>query len=256
MLSVHNLTKRYESTLALDRVSLKIPQGQMVAIIGRSGAGKSTFLRLVNRLIEPSDGQITFDDQDITKLRGGDLRRWRAQAAMIFQGFNLSPRLDVLTNVMVGASTEIPQLRRLLRLYNREERLRAAAALDDLGLIDKALDRAEHLSGGQQQRVAIARALMQSPRLILADEPVASLDPGNTRRVMDTLRWINGERGITVICNLHSIELARSYADRVIGLRDGRLVFDGCAEDLTGDALAAVYGSDFLAAAEETRSAA
>jgi phosphonate transport system ATP-binding protein len=228
----------------------------MVAIIGKSGAGKSTFLRLMNRLIEPSEGELAFDGQDIINLRGGDLRRWRAQAAMIFQGFNLSPRLDVLTNVMVGASTEIPQLRRLLRLYNREERLRAAAALDDLGLIDKALERAEHLSGGQQQRVAIARALMQSPRLILADEPVASLDPGNTRRVMDTLRWINSERGITVICNLHSIELARSYADRVIGLRDGQLVFDGCAEDLTGDALAAVYGSDFLAAAEEARSAA
>ena len=256
MLSVHNLTKQYGGTLALDQVSLKIPHGQMVAIIGKSGAGKSTFLRLMNRLIEPSSGEIAFDDQDITKLKGGDLRRWRAQAAMIFQGFNLSPRLDVLTNVMVGASTEIPQLRRLLRLYNRDERLRAATALDDLGLIDKALERAEHLSGGQQQRVAIARALMQSPRLILADEPVASLDPGNTRRVMDTLRWINGERGITVICNLHSIELARSYADRVIGLLDGRLAFDGPADALTNDALSVVYGEGFSAATEDARSAA
>jgi phosphonate transport system ATP-binding protein len=256
MLSVQNLSKRYGGTLALDQVSLKIPQGQMVAIIGKSGAGKSTFLRLMNRLIEPSDGQITFAGQDITRLRGAELRRWRAQAAMIFQGFNLSPRLDVLTNVMVGASTEIPQLRRLLRLYNHDERLRAATALDDLGLIDKALERAEHLSGGQQQRVAIARALMQSPRLILADEPVASLDPGNTRRVMDTLRWINGERGITVICNLHSIDLARSYADRVIGLLDGRLVFDGPADALTNDALTVVYGEEFPAAAEDARSAA
>lgn len=244
MLSVNGLTKRYGNTPALNDVSLSVPHGQMVAVIGRSGAGKSTFLRLINRLIEPSGGTMQFDGREITKLAGTELRCWRAQAAMVFQSYNLSPRLDVLTNVMVSASTEIPQIRRLLRLYTREERLRAAAKLDDLGLIDKALERAECLSGGQQQRVAIARALMQSPRLILADEPVASLDPHNTRLVMDTLKWINGERGITVICNLHSLEVARAYADRVIGLRDGRLVFDGPPGGLTEDTLAEVYGKD------------
>jgi phosphonate transport system ATP-binding protein len=244
MLSIHGLTKQYGSTRALDDVSLSVPNGQMVAVIGRSGAGKSTLLRLLNRLIEPTDGMVGFEGRDITRLAGRDLRRWRAQAAMIFQGYNLAPRLDVLTNVMVGASTEIPQLRRLLRLYYRDERLRAAATLDDLGLIGKALERAERLSGGQQQRVAIARALMQSPRLILADEPVASLDPRNTRVVMDTLRWINTGRRITVICNLHSLEIARAYTDRVIGLRDGRLVFDGPINALTEEALADVYGED------------
>lgn len=256
MLSIKGLTKKYANTLALDDVSLSIPHGQMVAVIGRSGAGKSTLLRLMNRLIEPSGGTIAFDGHDITGLRGEDLRRWRAQAAMIFQSYNLSPRLDVLTNVMVGASTEIPQLRRLLRLYRRDERLRAAATLDDLGLIDKALERAERLSGGQQQRVAIARALMQSPRLVLADEPVASLDPHNTRLVMETLKWINAERGITVICNLHSLEIARAYADRVIGLRDGRLVFDGSAEALSDAALADVYGEDLESNEERARAAA
>jgi len=244
MLFIQNLTKRYGQTSALSNVSLSIPNGQMVAVIGRSGAGKSTLLRLMNRLIEPSAGTIVFEGNEITGLKGRDLRCWRAQAAMIFQSYNLSPRLDVLTNVMVGASTEIPQLRRLLRLYRADERIRAATTLDDLGLIDKALERAERLSGGQQQRAAIARALMQSPRLILADEPVASLDPHNTRLVMDTLKWINAERGITVICNLHSLEIARTYADRVIGLRDGRLVFDGGVDSLTDDILTEVYGAD------------
>ncbi|MDP2334157.1 MAG: phosphonate ABC transporter ATP-binding protein [Reyranella sp.] len=256
MLSIQGLTKQYARTLALSDVSVRIPNGQMVAIIGRSGAGKSTFLRLINRLIEPTSGSIEFEGRKVTQLLGDDLRRWRAQAAMIFQGFNLSPRLDVLTNVMVGASTEIPQVRRLLRLYTRAERLRAASALDDLGLIDKALERAERLSGGQQQRVAIARALMQSPRLILADEPVASLDPRNTRLVMDTLKWINTERNITVICNLHSLEIARAYADRVIGLRDGRLVFDGPVHALSDAVLSDVYGEALDTDEESVREAA
>lgn len=243
MLRIRGLSKHYALTCALDKVSVAIPNGQMVAVIGRSGAGKSTFLRLINRLAEPTAGDIEFEERKITRLSGNELRRWRAQAAMIFQGFNLSPRLDVLTNVMVGASTEVPQLRRLFRFYTQDERLRAASALNDLGLLDKALERAERLSGGQQQRVAIARALMQSPRLILADEPVASLDPHNTRLVMDTLKWINTERGITVICNLHSLEIARAYASRVIGLRDGRLVFDGPPATLNDAVLSEIYGA-------------
>jgi phosphonate transport system ATP-binding protein len=256
MLDVRGLTKRYAGSLALDGLSVTIPKGQFVAVIGRSGAGKSTFLRLLNRLIEPSGGAVAFDGREITRLKGGALRRWRAQAAMIFQGYNLAPRLDVLTNVMVGASTEIPQMRRLLRLYSLEERLRAAAVLDDLGLIDKALERAERLSGGQQQRVAIARALMQSPQIILADEPVASLDPRNTRLVMDTLQWINAERGITVICNLHSLEIARRYATRAVALRDGRLIFDGRPDALDDATLAEIYGEEHAGEGERALAAA
>ncbi|MFO7484101.1 phosphonate ABC transporter ATP-binding protein [Oceanibaculum nanhaiense] len=243
MLRLAGLTKAYAGTKALKDISLSVPHGQMIAVIGRSGAGKSTLLRLLNRLIEPSSGSIRFDDSEVTALRGADLRRWRSQAAMIFQNYNLAPRLDVLTNVMVGASMEVPQWRRLCRLYTREERLRAARILDDLGLLDKALERAERLSGGQQQRVAIARALMQSPRLVLADEPVASLDPHNSQVVMETLNWINRQHGITVICNLHDLDLARKYADRVIGLRDGIKVFDGAVAALTPAVLNDIYGS-------------
>ncbi len=226
----------------MNGVDLQVPNGQMVAIIGRSGAGKSTLIRMINRLVDPSAGQIIFDDVDITALRGEALRRWRGQAAMVFQSFNLAPRLDVLRNVLVGASLEVAQLRRLVGSYPRAVRLRAARLLDELGLLDKALERAERLSGGQQQRVAIARALMQNPRLILADEPVASLDPHNSRIVMDALRRINRERGITVLCNLHSLEIARSYADRVIALRDGKVVFDGPPETLSSTVSNQIYG--------------
>jgi phosphonate transport system ATP-binding protein len=197
---------------------------------------------MINRLVEPSEGRVVFNDIDVMALRGQALRAWRSRSAMIFQQFNLAPRLDVLTNVLVGMSNDVSQLRRLLRVYWRHERLGAAAMLDELGLLDKALERAERLSGGEQQRVAIARALLQSPQLILADEPIASLDPRNAKIVMDTLRRINRERGITVICNLHSLEVARAYADRIIGLNAGRLVFDGPISTLTRAATTKIYG--------------
>jgi len=243
MLTLTNVSRRFGTTAAVNDVCLQIPNGQMVAIIGRSGAGKSTLVRMINRLVEPTTGRIHFDDADVTSLRGRDLRRWRGRAAMIFQGFNLAPRLDVLTNVLVGASLEVSQARRLLGLYPRKERLRAAEALDDLGLLVKALERAERLSGGQQQRAAIARALMQRPSLILADEPIASLDPHNARIVMDTLRRINRDQKISVLCNLHSLDTARAYADRIIGLNAGRIVFDGPPATLNEQAIAEVYGS-------------
>ncbi|MDP3689722.1 phosphonate ABC transporter ATP-binding protein [Bradyrhizobium sp.] len=242
MLEISNLAKQFGTMQALDSVSIQVPPGQFVAVVGCSGAGKSTLLRLINRLVEPTSGAISFDGQNVSLLKGHQLREWRSRAAMIFQGYNLSPRLDVLTNVLVGASTSIPQARRLLRLYTKAERLRAAAVLDDLGLVEKAFERAERLSGGQQQRVAIARALMQKPKLILADEPIASLDPLNARVVMETLRRINVELGITVLCNLHSIETARMYASRAIGLRQGRLVFDGPISALTDEATSEIYG--------------
>ncbi|MDO8876288.1 MAG: phosphonate ABC transporter ATP-binding protein [Pseudolabrys sp.] len=242
MLSLKDLTRSFGSKVAVSNVSIEIVPGSFVGIIGRSGAGKSTLLRMINRLVDPSAGSITFNDINVTALRGKALREWRSRSAMIFQQFNLAPRLDVLTNVLVGMTNEVPQLRRLLRVYWRDERMGAAALLDELGLLDRALERAERLSGGEQQRVAIARALLQNPQLILADEPIASLDPQNAMIVMDTLRRINRERGITVICNLHSLEIARSYADRIVGLNAGRLVFDGPVAALTPAAVTEVYG--------------
>jgi phosphonate transport system ATP-binding protein len=256
MLVLDRVTRRFGVTVAVSNVSVEIEPGSFVGVVGRSGAGKSTLLRMINRLIDPSEGRIAFDGVDVTALRGRQLREWRARAAMIFQQFNLSPRLDVLTNVLVGASTDIPQARRLFQLYTKTERLRAAAALDDLDLLEKALARAERLSGGEQQRVAIARALMQRPRLILADEPIASLDPRNARVVMDTLKRINVERGITVLCNLHSLEMTRSYATRAIGLRQGRVVFDGPIAGLTDTAAAEIYGGMIGSEPEELSVAA
>lgn len=241
MLSVDRLCKCYGDLRALDGVTFEIAHPGLIAVIGRSGAGKSTLLRMINRLDTPTSGAVAFDGTDVLALSGTALRRWRASAAMIFQGFNLAPRLTVLTNVLVGASVETPPLRRLFGLHHAADRLRAAGHLDDLDLLDKALVRAERLSGGQQQRVAIARALMQRPRLILADEPVASLDPHNARVVMDTLARIAREARIPVLCNLHSLELARAYAERAIGLAAGRIVFDGPIAALTDRAAEAVY---------------
>jgi len=249
MLVLEGITRRFGEHAAVSDVSLTIAPGSFVAVIGRSGAGKSTLLRMINRLVEPSCGRIVFDGSDVTQLRGRALREWRSRAAMIFQQFNLAPRLDVLTNVLVGMSQEVPQIRRLLRLHWTRERLRAAERLDELGLLDKALTRAERLSGGEQQRVAIVRALLQRPDIILADEPIASLDPRNSAIVMDTLRRINRDRGITILCNLHSLEIARAYADRVIGLKSGRVVFDGPTTSLTPAAVTEIYGN--FSAAEE-----
>jgi phosphonate transport system ATP-binding protein len=251
MLVLRNVSREFGSTLALRNVSFDVPNGQFVAVIGRSGAGKSTLLRTINRLVRPTAGEISFDGRSVVNLRGDDLRRWRASAAMIFQGFNLSPRLNVLSNVLVGASNEIPQLRRLMMFYKRDEKLRAAALLDDLGMLDKAFKRAENLSGGQQQRVAIARALMQKPKIILADEPIASLDPLSAKIVMDTLREINRRHGISVLCNLHSISAAREYGDRVIALRAGELVLDAPISALDDSAVREVYDSDHQNASDE-----
>ena len=213
----------------------------MVGIIGRSGAGKSTLLRLVNRLIEPSEGKIMFDGTEVTALRGRELRAWRARTAMIFQQFNLVNRLDVLTNVMCGRLYEIPAPRVLLKLFTPTDRALAIGALDRLGMADVAMNRADALSGGQQQRVAIARALMQQPRIVLADEPIASLDPLNARMVMDALSDINRRDGITVLTNLHTIDTARAYCRRIIAMSAGRIVFDGASDQLTDAVLRDIY---------------
>jgi phosphonate transport system ATP-binding protein len=241
-LELVHLTRRFGPTLAVDDANLRIEAGEMTGIIGRSGAGKSTLLRLINRLIEPSEGSILADGVNVTRLRGRALRQWRARTPMIFQQFNLVNRLDVLTNVLIGGLSRVPAPRMLLRLFTERERSRAVAQLDRMGLIDVAMHRAEQLSGGQQQRVAIARALMQRPTMLLADEPIASLDPQNAKLVMDALAELNRRDGITVVCNLHTLDTARAYCRRIIGMAAGRIVFDGPPEALTPAALLAIYG--------------
>ena len=244
MLRLEGVTKSFGGKPAVDNVSLVVPVGQMVGVIGRSGAGKSTLLRMVNRLGDPTSGRILFGDTDVTALKGKPLRAWRARCAMIFQQFNLAGRLDVLTNVMMGRLNHIPTARTLLRLWNEEERAAALTALDQFDMASLAAQRAETLSGGQQQRVAIARALVQEPDIVLADEPIASLDPRNTRIVMDALQRINRHFGITVVCNLHSLDTARTYCDRLVGMAAGRVVFDGVPQALSDDVARELYGLD------------
>lgn len=243
-LRLAGLTRRFGAAAAVDAVSLHVPPGQMLGIIGRSGAGKSTLLRMINRLVEPSAGTIHYGATDVTALRGRALRDWRTDCAMIFQQFNLVPRLDVLTNVLIGRLNRRPALAGLLGRFGAAERAMAVRALDRFGLAEVALQRAGTLSGGQQQRVAICRALLQQPRLLLADEPIASLDPHNARVVMDALRRIHAEDGLSVLVNLHHLETAREYCDRVVGLRAGRVVFDGAPAELTPARVRAVYGTD------------
>ncbi len=242
MLELTDVTRRFGPNTAVAEVSLQIPEGQMVGVIGRSGAGKSTLLRMINRLIDPSQGKIWFDDIEVSSISGKELRRWRRDCAMIFQQFNLVPRIDVLTNVMLGLLNHRSLLPNLLNIFTREERVMALAALERLGIAQTAMQRAGTLSGGQQQRVAIARALMQRPRMILADEPIASLDPLNAKVVMDSLKDINEREGITVVTNLHTLDTARAYCSRVIGMAGGRVVFDGTADELTNEAVRMIYG--------------
>ncbi|MDJ0389396.1 phosphonate ABC transporter ATP-binding protein [Roseomonas sp. E05] len=246
MLQLENLSRRFGSTAAVAGVSLTVPAGQMVGVIGRSGAGKSTLLRMVNRLTEPSEGRILHEGHDVTRLRGQALRDWRTRCGMIFQQFNLAPRLDVLTNVLVGRLNHHPgllgTLGTLFKHFPAEERAMALMALDRFDLAGQALQRADTLSGGQQQRVAIARAMLQQPRILLADEPIASLDPRNARTVMDALRDVNRRDGITVLCNLHHLDTAREYCERIVALQAGRVMFDGPPGELTAGRLREIYG--------------
>ncbi|SCW56498.1 phosphonate transport system ATP-binding protein [Rhizobium mongolense subsp. loessense] len=244
MLEITDLTRRFGGKTAVDQTTLRIPQGQMVGIIGRSGAGKSTFLRMINRLQEPTSGSIRFSGVEVSALRGEALRNWQRDCAMIFQQFNLVPRLDVLTNVMLGRLNHRPTMLSLLNIFSRDERIHAIAALERLGIEQTALQTAGTLSGGQQQRVAIARALMQNPKMVLADEPIASLDPLNAKIVMDALRDINEREGITVITNLHTLDTARNYCERIVGMAAGRVVFDGKPSELTAAAVKEIYGTD------------
>jgi len=245
MLRISHVTRRFGDKVAVDDVTLEIPQGQMVGIIGRSGAGKSTLLRMINRLNDVSDGCIEYSGVKVSQLRGADLRAWQRFCAMIFQQFNLVPRLDVITNVMLGRLNGRNPVMNLLQLFTAEEQFEALKALERLDIAQTAMQWAQTLSGGQQQRVAIARALMQKPKMILADEPIASLDPRNAQIVMDSLRDINAE-GITVITNLHTLDTARAYCERIVGMAAGRVVFDGTPDELSTDVARAIYGADGL----------
>jgi phosphonate transport system ATP-binding protein len=244
MLVLDDLTKAYGGTHAVQNVRLEVPAGQFVGVIGRSGAGKSTLLRMINRLAEPTTGRVLWQGAEVTGLSGRKLRDWRRRCAMIFQQFNLVGRLDVLNNVLLGRLAYTPFWRAAIKAWPREDRTIALAALDHLDMASLAPRRADHLSGGQQQRVAICRALVQEPEIILADEPVASLDPRNARIVMDALQRINRHFGLTVLCNLHSLDLARGYCDRLVGMAAGRVVFDDVPAALTEDAARELYGME------------
>ncbi len=244
MLHIDNLSKSFGSNTAVDAASFEVRTPAMIGIIGRSGAGKSTLLRILNRMTDATEGRVIFEGQDILSLRGSDKRAWQSQCAMIFQQFNLVPRMDVVSNVLHGTLNRRSTLATLFNLYPNNDIHLAIDILDRLGIAENASKRAEALSGGQQQRVAIARALMQDPRIILADEPIASLDPMNAQVVMETLRRIHEEDGRMVIANLHTLDTARRYCDRVIGMRAGRIVFDGTPEQLTTSVARDIYGAD------------
>ncbi len=242
MLEINNVSRTFGSNRAVDDVSLRIERGSFVGVIGRSGAGKSTLLRMINRLQDVSAGSIVWDGQDVTGLKGQALRDWRASCAMVFQQFNIVGRLDVMTNVLMGRLNHTTPLRSLLKLWTPEDRAIAVSALEQFDITALAGQRAESLSGGQQQRVAIARALVQEPEIVLADEPIASLDPRNTKVVMDALQRLNKHFGITVVCNLHDLDIAKDYCGRLIGMAQGRVVFDGAPEELTESVARELYG--------------
>ena len=243
-LRIKNLKKKFKDTVAINGVNLEIEEGKITGIIGRSGSGKSTLLRMINRLIEPTEGTIEFNETIITDIKGKALRKWRSECAMIFQQFNLVDRLDVLTNVLIGSLGRNYSFLNLFGYFSKEEKINALRNLSRFELTEKSLQRSGTLSGGQQQRVAIARALMQKPKILLADEPISSLDPKNSKRVMDDMLKINREDGITIICNLHSLEIAKKYCDRLIGLSEGEVVFDGKPNELTASISKKLYDLD------------
>ena len=245
MLKVEHLTKVYDNgTRALEDVSFEVPDGQFLAVIGLSGSGKSTLLRCINRLIEPTEGRITWDGVDITKASQEDMRRIRRRIGMVFQHFNLVHRSKVITNVLQGRLGYVNPALSIINRFPKDEVERALAQLDRVGLRDKAQNRADALSGGQQQRVGVARALMQGPEMILADEPVASLDPVLAHSIMQYLEQINADDGVTILCSLHFLDLVHRYADQAIALNEGRLVFEGSPQDIDDDRFKAIYGKE------------
>ncbi|MFQ5612010.1 MAG: phosphonate ABC transporter ATP-binding protein [Anaerolineae bacterium] len=245
MLEIKNLTKVYDDgTRALNNVSFSVQDGEFLVVIGLSGSGKSTLLRCINRLIEPTSGQIILDGVDITAASPAELREIRRNIGMIFQHFNLVKRSSVMRNVLSGRLGYVNPWLSLLGVFPKEERSRAKRALETVGILEKAHNRADTLSGGQQQRVGIARALMQEPRLLLADEPVSALDPATSHSVLKYIEQINQEEGVTVLCSLHFLSLARAYATRIIALKDGNMMFDGLPEEIDEKRFKEIYGEE------------
>ncbi len=245
MLKVEHLTKVYEGgVLALEDVSFEVPEGEFLAVIGLSGSGKSTLLRCINRLIEPTEGRITWHGEDITTANQEDLRRIRRRIGMVFQHFNLVNRSKVITNVLAGRLGYTNPALSIVNRFSKADIERAMAQLDRVGLAEKAESRADELSGGQQQRVGIARAMIQSPDLILADEPVASLDPVLAHSIMQYLQAINQDDDATVLCSLHFLDLVHAYADRAIALNEGQLVFEGAPKEIDDEKFKEIYGKD------------
>lgn len=248
MLVVENLTKIYETgTVALRDVSFSVEEGEFLVIIGLSGSGKSTLLRCINRLVEPTEGRILWRGKDITAAPESQLRQIRRSMGFIFQQFNLVERSNVMTNVLTGRCGYVNPMWSLINYFPKKDRDRAIWALERVGIAEKAYDRADELSGGQKQRVGIARALMQEPEILLADEPVASLDPVLAHSILGYLEKLNKEDGITVLCSLHYLDLVQRYASRVIGLRAGEIIYEGSGEDirqLTDDQFKQIYGQE------------
>lgn len=233
MLSIKNLTKVYDDgTVALKNISFDVQDGEFLIIIGLSGSGKSTLLRCINRLIDPTEGEVIWDGVDLAQLKGEELRQTRRKIGMIFQHFNLVKRSPVLTNVLAGRLGYTPQWNSVFGRFSQEDKDKAWAALKRLGIEDQAHKRADELSGGQQQRVGVARALMMEPQIILADEPVASLDPVLAHSILQYLELLNQEDRMTIICSLHYLDLVQRYATRVIGLKDGEIVYRGTRREI------------------------
>ncbi|MEQ1875137.1 MAG: phosphonate ABC transporter ATP-binding protein [Bdellovibrionia bacterium] len=245
LLSVKNLVKTYPNGVrALKGVSFDVQKGEFLVVIGLSGSGKSTLLRCFNQLNQATEGQVLLHEQDITRVRGSEVRELRKKVAMIFQQFNLIPRHTVMSNVLMGSLSRTSTFKSLVGMFAAEDIEKARGFLKLVGIEEKAYMRASQLSGGQQQRVAIARALTQGPEILLADEPVASLDPATCHSVMDYLEKVNKELGITIVCNLHFLSLVRRYATRVIALKEGNLVFNGSPRDITEEWFRKIYGED------------
>lgn len=242
MIEFKNVSKRYPNGFeALKNISLNIEQGEFIAIIGLSGAGKSTLIRTINRMHDITEGTLVVDGTDVMSLHGKALRTFRRHIGMIFQSFNLITRTTVIKNVLTAFVPDLPWWRATFGVFSKDEKISALEALDKVGILDKAYVRADQLSGGQQQRVALARTLAQNPQIILADEPVASLDPVTAKQVMDDFKRINRDMNITVLINIHHVDLALQYAKRVIGIRAGEIVYDGSAENVTQEVLDAIY---------------
>ena len=245
MIKFENVNKVYPNGYhALKNISLEINQGEFVAIIGLSGAGKSTLLRTINRMHDITDGSLVVNNQEVKNLKGKELRKFRRKLGMVFQSFNLVTRTTVIKNVLTSRVPDMPLINSIIGLYSKEDKIIALEALDKVGILDKAYVRADQLSGGQQQRVALARTLAQKPEIILSDEPVAALDPITAVQVMDDFKKINKEMNISVLINIHHVDLALKYADRVIGIKAGEIVYDGPSNEVDNEILKQIYGRE------------